>query len=209
VAWPAAPAVAASKAKEPVATASDARTDVTSVRPKADARPAPDAQNTDQRREPTTGMASSLTVTPVGIFLIVALGLAVAGILSRVVMRIAAARREHAVLDHSESDWIDDRQQHGFADERNQRAFVDDRHQHAWLDDRHQQDWVGDRSRHDTVDEHREPDWVGNFPTERIQPAATRPRDLAYASAEPLSPSVDDVEAALRVIMRARQRTAA
>jgi hypothetical protein len=75
------------------------------------------------------GMATSLTGTLAGMFLIVALGLGVAGLLYRVVT--AVARRRQIIVHHPESNWIGDEnphhwQRHQSVDERNQ--FIDDSH---------------------------------------------------------------------------------
>jgi acyl-coenzyme A synthetase/AMP-(fatty) acid ligase len=68
-------------------------------------------------------MVGSLTAAPM--VLILAIGLVAAGAVSRVVMKIAAARRAVAMINHTESDWVDDQwqperrngQEHEFADE--------------------------------------------------------------------------------------------
>ena len=83
------------------------------------------AESTARGGEPTinAGMAGSLPATPM--VLTLALGLAAAGAVSRVVMKIAAARRAIVMIDHPESDWVDDQwqperrndQEHGFVDE--------------------------------------------------------------------------------------------
>jgi hypothetical protein len=65
------------------------------------AEPSPEADNQSD------GLLGSLTATPVGMFLIVAMALAVAGILSRAVMKIASARRRRVYVDHDEQDWIE------------------------------------------------------------------------------------------------------
>jgi hypothetical protein len=44
--------------------------------------------------------------------LIIALGMVAAGLLSRVVMKIVAVRRGQINVEHLESDWIDNRNQH-------------------------------------------------------------------------------------------------
>ena len=68
---------------------------------KADTLAANDAESTARSGEPTTnvGMAGSLRAT-LQMFLIIALGLVVVGILSRIVMTIAAARRARVVFNH-------------------------------------------------------------------------------------------------------------
>jgi hypothetical protein len=68
-------------------------------------------------------MAGSLTAMPMLITL--ALGLVAAGAITRVLMKIAAARRASVMIDHPDSDRVDDQwrpkrhndQEHGFVDE--------------------------------------------------------------------------------------------
>jgi hypothetical protein len=75
-------------------------------------------------------MAGSLTATPM--LLTLALGLAAAGAVTRVVMKIAATRRAAAVFDYAETDWVDDQwqperrngQEHGFVDEPQESELV-------------------------------------------------------------------------------------
>jgi hypothetical protein len=89
-----------------------------------------DAESTAGSGEPTTttnvGIAGFLGATP-QVFLIIALGLAVIGILFRIVLTIAAARRARLVLnqpasDRAESqgpdDWRDDQDEFGWTDRR-------------------------------------------------------------------------------------------
>jgi hypothetical protein len=87
VAWPAAPLV---KASDPI------------VVPTND-----DAETTARGREPTnnTGM-------PMIIFPLLSLGLAAGGILWRVVIKNAAARRAQITIDHAEPGIVDDQLQH-------------------------------------------------------------------------------------------------
>lgn len=68
-----------------------------------------DARNTEPNPEADNksgGLWASLTATPVGMFLIAAMALAVAGMLSRAVMKIASARRRRVYIDRGELDWI-------------------------------------------------------------------------------------------------------
>ena len=71
-------------------------------------------------------MAGSLRATP-QMFLIIALGLAVVGILSRIVMRIAAARRARVVFNHPESDRVDNQGQDEWRDDQDEYGSVDGR----------------------------------------------------------------------------------
>ena len=85
------PAVTTLKAPQRIVVPTDAPAD--SVRSNADALASDDADSTGRDREPTTnpGMAGFLRLTP-KMLLIFALGLAVLGTLSRIVIKIAAAR---------------------------------------------------------------------------------------------------------------------
>jgi hypothetical protein len=77
VTWPDAPvAVAAVKAQEPIAVPTDARADSVSD----------DAEKTARRAEPTNNAEMSIII-----FLLLALGLAVVGIVSRVVVKSSIA----------------------------------------------------------------------------------------------------------------------
>ena len=105
VTWPdAAVALAAVKAPEPIAVPTDAPAD--SVYD--------DAERTARRAEPTNNGGIPLIIFPV-----LALGLAGVGILSRVVIKNAAARRTRIITDHPEP------------------AGVEYQHQHEWRGDQH------------------------------------------------------------------------
>jgi hypothetical protein len=111
VAWPESPpAVSTIQAQEGIGVPPDARAD--SAGAKADTFSSNDAASTTRSDQPTTniGMARSLGATP-QMFLIIALGLLVIGILSRIVMTIAAARRAPVVSNHAESDQVDNQSQ--------------------------------------------------------------------------------------------------
>jgi len=69
-------------------------------------------------------MARSLGATP-QMFLIIALGLVVVGILSRIVMTIAAARRAPVVSNHAESDQVDNQSQHEWRDNQDEYGSID------------------------------------------------------------------------------------
>ena len=77
-------------------------------------------QATGDARAPNNAETSAGTgspeTTPPEMFAIFALGLVVAGLLSRIVMEIAAVRRRPIIIDCPESYWIDDPQQHGWRD---------------------------------------------------------------------------------------------
>ena len=173
------PAVARPGLKKPISDA-----DADSIRAEVDG-----AVSSAQRpaRSSSAGMMGALATTPVELFVIFAIVLAMAGILVRAVMNVAAARRERAIANHSEPGWADDQQEYEAAD-----AEYQD----------HQR-W------HDLVDQ-QELDRIDHFPTERIYASTARHRDPAPASAEPqLGPSLDDLQEALRVVKRARQNWAA
>jgi hypothetical protein len=104
----------------------DARAD--SAGSKADTLASNDAESTARSGEPTknVGMAGSLSATP-QMFLIIALGLAVVGILSRIVMTIAAARRARVVFNHPESDRVDNQGQDEWRDDQDEYGSVDGR----------------------------------------------------------------------------------
>jgi hypothetical protein len=127
VAWPdAPPTVAALKAQESSGFPAIARAE--SVRPKAGAPASDDTESTTPGGEPTVhaGMAGSLTSTPAIMFPIFALGLVAAGTLSRVLMRIPAARRARVIVDNPESDWVDDQRQHEWRNDQ-EHGFIDER----------------------------------------------------------------------------------
>ena len=122
---PAAPAAwpATVGAPEPGAVVADAGAE--SVGPKTDTQVPDRTESTARGGEPTinAGLADSLTAMPMLITL--ALGLVAAGAITRVLMKIAAARRASVMIDHPDSDRVDDQwrpkrhndQEHGFVDE--------------------------------------------------------------------------------------------
>jgi len=126
-AWPESPpAVGAVQPQQSIAIPTDARTESADV--KSDTLASNDAESTAGSGEPTTnvGTAGYLRATP-QVFLIIALGLAVIGILFRIVLTIAAARRARLVLNQPASDrvesqgpddWRDDQDEFGSADRR-------------------------------------------------------------------------------------------
>jgi hypothetical protein len=187
--WPDPPAaVAAPAEKESTWALGDARAD--SIRPKVAAGAPEDRETAAQRGVSTTGAERTRPVTEASIevLLTLALGLAVAGILSRLALKIATARRRRIIIDHRIDDqhqfgWRDDQSQHGFAEGGHQREFIDDKF---------------------------ESDWINSFTIERGQPSAARPLDITAAPpAKSLSPSADDLETTRRTIMRALHYTAA
>ena len=122
--WPdVLPTVATVGAPEPGAVLADAGAEP--VGPKTDTQVPDRTESTARGGEPTinAGMAGSLTAMPMLITL--ALGLVAAGAITRVLMKIAAARRASVMIDHPDSDRVDDQwrperhndQEHGFVDE--------------------------------------------------------------------------------------------
>jgi hypothetical protein len=117
VKWPdPAPTIPIVKSEGPAASPAAAPADsaprqVVSDVQVADAAAAPvEAPTTQPTPEPSTApgnWTARLTATPTGIFLIVAIALAIAGILSRAVIRIAFVRRHRVYVDKREQDWLD------------------------------------------------------------------------------------------------------
>ena len=117
------PTVATVGAPESGAVVADAGAE--SVGPKTDTQVPDRTESTARGGEPTinAGLADSLTAMPMLITL--ALGLVAAGAITRVLMKIAAARRASVMIDHPDSDRVDDQwrpkrhndQEHGFVDE--------------------------------------------------------------------------------------------
>ncbi len=107
------PPLVAFKTPEPTAPSSDTQTE--STRPTTDAPVSDDAKSTAQdgvSAKNATGTSTSGSMMPVEIFPIAALGLVVSGFLLRIVMKISARRRRRIVIDHPDSDLIDDRPEH-------------------------------------------------------------------------------------------------
>jgi hypothetical protein len=95
--------------------------------PSEGARSSADAEISAADAEPAinAGIAGSLTSTPAVIFIIFALGLLAAGTLSRVLMKIAAALRTRAIINHPQTEFVDEPLQHGRRDGQ-QYGFVDE-----------------------------------------------------------------------------------
>jgi hypothetical protein len=108
--WPDPTAVGTVQAQTPNLVPSDARAD--SVPPTADAR-APDVSEGAARGDATTSHApwgaASPAATFVEILIVVALGLIVAGLLYRVVVKISVRRGQRMIIDDAKPNWIDDR----------------------------------------------------------------------------------------------------
>ena len=82
-----------------------------------------DAEATARGREPTNN-----TGTPMRIFPLFGLGLAAAGILWRVVIKNAAARRAQIIVDHAEPGIVDDQLQREGLDDQGRHEPVHERH---------------------------------------------------------------------------------
>ena len=177
--WPDPPlAIAAPAARNSIAVSDDAGDG--SFRRRADALISPDSQNIRQHAAAAgAALRQSPPATPAEMLLPVALGLAAAALLSRLIMKLAAARREPIVTYYAESDWIDDN------------------HTPQVLDDRGQDDFIGDR---------RQSDRRANSKPERIQPSAASSRNRNASSAKRPTATVEDLEMTERVIMRALER---
>jgi hypothetical protein len=190
--WPDPPTAAAAPAeKESIWALGDARAD--SIRPKVVAGAPEDPETAARRRVSTTGAgrARPPTEASMEVLLTLALGLAVAGILSRLALKIATARRRRIIIDHRGSNRIDDQHQFEWRDDQSQHGFAESGHQREFIDDKF------------------ESDWINSFTIERDQPSAARPLDITAPPAKSLSPSADDLETTRRTIMRALHYTAA
>jgi len=128
----------------------------------------------------TAAVPQSANATPLEMLLLLALGLAAAGILSRIVMKFAAARREPVITDYAELDWIDDNAlQPQFLDDPSDREFT----AHS--------------------------DGYADFRTEPSQPPPAASRRRNPAMPESPSAAAEDLEATERVIMRVLHRARA
>jgi hypothetical protein len=111
VEWPEArPTVAIVKAHEFSEVSTTAQVETIAS---ADARSSADSEISAAGPTINTGIAGSLTSTPAVIFIIFALGLLVAGTLSRVLMKIAAVLRTRATVKHPQTNFVDEQRQHG------------------------------------------------------------------------------------------------
>jgi hypothetical protein len=108
-AGPAPPDPLATSVKTPDAAASDTRTE--SGRPSAERTATDNAQTTAQNSTPVTQaeLARSPTMGPIAMFAVAALGLVVAGLLLRIVMKISSGY--HQRVDRRGLDWVQNRYQ--------------------------------------------------------------------------------------------------
>jgi hypothetical protein len=177
-------AIAAPTARNSITVSDDAGDG--SFRPKADALISADAQSTGQHAAAVSTAPRQLPpATPAEMLLPVALGLAAAALLSRLIMKLAAARREPIVTYYAPSEWIDE----------NLAPHV--------LDDLGQDDQVQDDF------DRRQFDQGANSKPGRIQPSAASSRNRNAVSARRPTATVDDLEMTERVIMRALERVRA
>jgi hypothetical protein len=114
IVWPDPTAVATVATQKPNLVRGDAPVD--SVLPTVDVRALDNSEGAARDGASTTD-APSMAASPVATFviLVVALGVTVAGLLYRVVTKIAARRGRRIIIDHDQHqhEWRDDRQQHG------------------------------------------------------------------------------------------------
>jgi hypothetical protein len=98
-AWPN-PPTGVDKTQKPTAPSSEAQ--VEAGQPTRDAKAPNDVEGAAQASTSTTntGVAASLTSTPVAIFSVIALGLIVAGLLLRIMVKIFVGRRHRIAVDH-------------------------------------------------------------------------------------------------------------
>jgi hypothetical protein len=195
--WPDPPlAIAAPTARNSITVSDDAGDG--SFRPKADALISADAQSTGQHAAAVSTAPRQLPpATPAEMLLPVALGLAAAALLSRLIMKLAAARREPIVTYYAQSEWIDENLAPRVLDDQGQ----DDQGQDdQGQDDQGQDHLIGDR---------RQFDRGANSKPGRIQPSAASSRNRNAVSARRPTATVDDLEMTERVIMRALERVRA
>jgi hypothetical protein len=113
--WPnPAPLATGVAREEPVATPEAAPADATQQQQLADAQitqvTPDDGQNAETSLAADDRSGSvlvALTASPLGIFLVVAMALTMAGILSRAVMKIAAVRRHRVYVYDGDQDWLE------------------------------------------------------------------------------------------------------
>lgn len=127
IVWPDPPKLATVTMQKP--SPSNARPDT--VGAAVDARASQNSEGAARGGAPTV-RAVEMAASPAGMLvetsLVVALGLFVGGLLYRLVVKISAARSQRIIIDHSASEWIDDRraQSRGFVKEREE--FINDAH---------------------------------------------------------------------------------
>ena len=198
--WPDPPlAIAVPAARNSITVSDDAGDG--SFRRKADALISPDAQSTRQHAAAAgAALQQPPPATPAEMLLPVALGLAAAALLSRLIMKLAAARREPIVTYYAQSDWIDENLAPHVLDDLGQddQGQDDPGQDDQGQDDQGQDDFISDRRQFDR----------GTAPKpERIQPSVASSRHRT--SARRPTATVDDLEMTERVIMRALERVRA
>ncbi len=129
IVWPDPPAIVTVTVQKPNSVPSNTRPDT--VPASVDARASHESEGA-ARGGAVTIRADMTSASPAGTLvetsLVIVLGLIMGGLLYRLVMKISAVRGPRIIIDHSESDWIDDwrEQPHGFVNEREE--FIDDLH---------------------------------------------------------------------------------
>lgn len=227
-AWPpaATPPQASEQVGESSPTSDQASTDAAGARASDNGDSADSvAESTDESAR--AGKASVRWATPLAMFLILAFGIATAGILAGIAMKVFAARRARVIVDQAESEWAEDQyagyepyQHQPYADE-----YPDRQHERQEpAPDQYRRPQHADRRLQGPIDDGRRP--LGMLDEQRHsridkaaavraaapppQPAAPpEPRDLDADSDAPLSPTIEDLEAALRVLRQVRQRSVA
>ena len=203
--WPDPPlAIAAPAARNSITVSDDAGDG--SFRRKADALISPDAQSTRQHAAAAgAALQQPPPATPAEMLLPVALGLAAAALLSRLIMKLAAARREPIVTYYAQSDWIDENLAPHVLDDLGQ----DDQGQDDPGQDDPGQDDQGqdDQGQDNFISDRRQFDQGTDSKPERIQPSVASSRHRT--SARRPTATVDDLEMTERVIMRALERVRA
>jgi hypothetical protein len=195
--WPDPPlAIAAPTARNSITVSDDAGDG--SFRDKADALISADAQSTRQHAAAASAAPRQLPpATPAEMLLPVALGLAAAALLSRLIMKLAAARREPIVTYYAPSEWIDENLAPHVLDDLGQ----DDQGQDDQVqDDQGQDHFIGGRRQFDQGTDSK---------PGRIRRSVASSRNRNAASARRPTATVDDLEMTERVIMRALERVRA
>jgi hypothetical protein len=187
-------------AEEPSQQSAQEESDSSSIPQEPGARPLRSDPYTDKSDDPVDAAGSSEPTGRAGlagalrlILLLLVPGLAIAGFLVPVVIKMVGERG----LQIPETAWIDYR----FFDERSDRRAQDERQ-----DDRHRFGFADPRSRERFADQQDRVRESPHVPTRR---STTRSQETAATSVEPPRRDAQDIERALRVIKQARQHQTA
>jgi hypothetical protein len=90
--------------------------------------PSDSASDVAERAAGGSELTNNAGISMVTIFPILALGLAVVGMLCMVVVKNVAGRRARTIIDHRELDRTDDQRQHDWRGDQDQRGSIDERH---------------------------------------------------------------------------------